>query len=175
MYNIKSFVERPQEKKWPGYVLNMKFFQSLVNHRIYMTSGYECFAEGFFSYVFVSGLFASYIRLHGHRNQGGTGGNTCRRYAVTCSYPLPLDWLSKLVITPLPFTNFQFRKDKKKHCALGKIFRPNKSRIAQSCSFSTTFSLAREAPQTLSISFNFISQWFDMRTRWNTIATSTQN
>ena len=56
---------------------------------------------------------------------GGTGGNTCRRYAITCSYPLPLDWLSKLVITPLPFTNFQFRKDKKKHCALGKIFRPN--------------------------------------------------
>ena len=57
--------------------------------------------------------------------RGDTGGNTCRRYAITCSYPLPLDWLSKLVITPLPFTNFQFRKDKKKHCALGKIFRPN--------------------------------------------------
>ena len=28
--------------------IEYELFQILVNHRIYMTSGYECFAEGFF-------------------------------------------------------------------------------------------------------------------------------
>ena len=48
MYIIKSFVERPQDKNWHGYVFEYELFQSLVSPRIYMTSGYECFHEGFF-------------------------------------------------------------------------------------------------------------------------------
>ena len=71
MYNIKSFVERPQDKKWHGYVLNMKSFQSLVNHRIYMTSGYECFAEGFFSYVFVICMVLLSIDMYNYENSSG--------------------------------------------------------------------------------------------------------
>ena len=48
MYIIKSFIERPQDEKWYGYVFEYEFFHSLVSPRIYMTSGYECFHEGFF-------------------------------------------------------------------------------------------------------------------------------
>ena len=53
MYIIKSFVERPQDKNWHGYVFEYELFQSLVSPRIYMTSGYECFHEGFFSICIV--------------------------------------------------------------------------------------------------------------------------
>ena len=38
--------------------IEYELFQILVNHRIYITSGYECFAEGFFIYHYhMNGAF----------------------------------------------------------------------------------------------------------------------
>ena len=68
--------------------IEYELFQILVNHRIYMTSGYECFAEGFFMSLSYEWCFYQY---------------TCTIMSIVAGLQLTNSYLRKASLTQAVF------------------------------------------------------------------------